>query len=248
MSAYASLAPFYDDLTRDVPYGAFADFYERIFKEYGVKPRLLLDLACGTGTLTVELARRGYELIGADASEDMLAVAMAKCAGESLPVMPMFLNQTMEELDLYGTVSAAVSSLDGVNYLPPERLGQVFERLRLFVEPGGLFIFDVNSPEKLRSLDGQVFLDETEEVYCVWRARLSEDGDALDYGMDVFSLAGDGNWERDFEEHTEYIHPIERLTQELSAHGFGEIRVFGELRGGPPAEGEQRIFIAARRL
>ncbi len=112
MSAYASLAPFYDDLTRDVPYGAFADFYELLFKEYGVKPRLLLDLACGTGTLTVELARRGYEVIGADASEDMLAMAMDKCAGETLPVMPIFLNQSMEELDLYGTVSAAVSSLE----------------------------------------------------------------------------------------------------------------------------------------
>ncbi len=248
MSAYASLAPFYDALTRDVPYGEFADFYELLFKKYGVEPRLLLDLACGTGTLTLELARRGYEMIGADASEDMLAMAVEKCGEAPLPVPPIFLRQSMEELDLYGTVSAAVSSLDGINYLPRSRLGQVFERLRLFVEPGGLFIFDVNSPEKLRGLDGQIFLDETEDAYCVWRAQLTEDGSALQYGMDVFSLTGDGTWERDFEEHTEYIHPVERLTAELTAHGFGEIGVFGELRDAPPEAGEQRIFVAARRL
>lgn len=248
MSAYGFLAPFYDGLTDDVPYGAFADFYELLFKKYGLEPELILDLACGTGTLTRELARRGYELIGADASEDMLAVAMSKCAEERFPVMPIFLNQSMEELDLYGTVSAAVSSLDGINYLPPERLGQVFERLRLFVEPGGLFIFDVNSPEKLRSLDGQIFLDETEDVYCVWRAELDGAESAIDYGMDVFARKDNGDWERGFEEHTEYIHPVERLVSELAAHGFGEIGVFGDLRDAPPEEDEQRIFIAARRL
>ncbi len=247
MSAYESLAAYYDSLTGDVPYGRFADFYELIFRRYAVRPTLVLDLACGTGTLTWELARRGYEMIGVDASPDMLAEAMEKGEEADAPVAPIFLNQSMETLDLYGTVSAAVCSLDGVNYLPPGSLGTVFERLRLFVEPGGLFIFDVNTPEKLLALDGQVFLDETEDVYCVWRAQLSEDGGALTYGMDVFSLRPDGAWERDFEEHTEYIHPVERLTAELTAHGFGEIRVFGELRDEPPRVNEQRVFIAAKR-
>ncbi len=248
MSAYESLAAHYDSLTGDVPYGRFADFYELIFQRYAVRPTLVLDLACGTGTLTWELAQRGYEMIGVDASPDMLAEAMEKGEGADVPVAPIFLEQSMEELDLYGTVSAAVCSLDGVNYLPPERLGAVFERLRLFVEPGGLFIFDVNTPAKLLALDGQVFLDETEDVYCVWRAQLSEDGGALTYGMDLFSLRPDGAWERDFEEHTEYLHTQQALSRELEAHGFGEIRVFGELRDAPPRENEQRVFIAARRL
>ncbi len=247
MSAYESLAAYYDSLTGDVPYGRFADFYELIFRRYAVRPTLVLDLACGTGTLTWELARRGYEMIGVDASPDMLAEAMEKGGEADAPVAPIFLNQSMETLDLYGTVSAAVCSLDGVNYLPPESLGTVFERLRLFVEPGGLFIFDVNTPERLLALDGQVFLDETEDVYCVWRAELSEDGGALRYGMDVFSRTEDDRWERSFEEHTEYIHPVERLIEELTAHGFGEIRVFGELRDEPPRADEQRVFIAAKR-
>lgn len=247
MSSYESLAPFYDSLTGDVPYRRFADFYELIFRKYAARPTLVLDLACGTGTLTAELARRGYEMIGVDASADMLAEAMEKAEETDAPVRPIFLNQTMEELDLYGTVSAAVCSLDGINYLPPEHLGTVLERLRLFVEPGGLFIFDINTPQKLRALDGQVFLDETDDVYCVWRAELDDGGGALKYGMDLFTRTDDGLWERSFEEHTEYIHSPERLTSELAAHGFGEIRVFAELRDGPPAEDEQRIFIAARR-
>lgn len=248
MSAYEALAPHYDSLTGDVPYGRFADFYELIFQKYGARPTLVLDLACGTGTLTNELACRGYELIGVDASADMLAEAMEKAGESGAPIPPVFLNQTMEELDLYGTVSAAVCSLDGVNYLPPEDLSKVFERLRLFVEPGGLFIFDVNTPRKLRSMDGQVFLDETDDVYCVWRAELTGDGAALRYGMDLFSLTRDGLWERSFEEHTEYIHSLERLVDALESHGFGEIRTLAELRDEPPREDEQRIFVAARRL
>lgn len=248
MSAYLSLAPWYDDLTRDVSYGEFADFYELIFRKYGVSPSLCLDLACGTGTLTLELARRGYEMIGVDGSEDMLSVAQEKALDARVPVRPIFLHQTMEGLDLYGTVSAAVCSLDGINYLPPDALGPVFERLRLFVEPGGLFIFDVNTPEKLKGLDDQMFCDETDDVFCVWRTELTEDGDALHYGLDIFSRLADDVWERGEEEHLEYLHRVDTLTQELEAHGFGEIRTFAELRDRPPGEDERRIFIAARRL
>ena len=248
MSAYYSLAPFYDDLTQDVPYERFADFYELIFRRYGVQPRMLLDLACGTGTLTVLLARRGYEMIGADASEEMLSVAMDKAAGEDLAVLPLFLCQSMEDLDLYGTVNAAICSLDGINYVPAEALPEVFHKLHLFVEPGGVVIFDVNTPEKLRGLDGQVFLDETEDVYCVWRAEFDDGRGALIYGMDVFARLDDDTWERGAEEHIEYAHSPALLTQILTEQGFGEIAVFGELTDRPPKPGEQRIFVAARRV
>lgn len=248
MSAYLSLAPWYDELTRDVPYGDFAGFYELIFRKYGTAPFLVLDLACGTGTLTLELARRGYEMIGVDGSEEMLAVAQEKALEADVPLRPIYLAQTMEGLDLYGTVSAAVCSLDGIDYLPPKSLGAVFERLRLFVEPGGVFIFDVNTPEKLKSLDGQLFCDETENVFCVWRAELDPDINALRYGLDLFARLEDNVWERGEEEHVEYLHSVDTLTRELISHGFGEIRIYGELRDAPPREGEQRIFIAARRL
>ena len=248
MTPYVSLAPFYDELTGDVPYRRFADFYQSLFAGYGVTPRLVLDLACGTGTLTLELARRGYELIGVDASADMLSVAQEKALEAAPAVPPIFLQQTMEELDLFGTVDAAVCSLDGINYVPDQALDRVFDRLRLFVAPGGVFIFDVNTPSRLESLDGQVFLDERDDVYCVWRGELAEDRSCLRYGMDVFSLRPDGAWDREGEEHVEYIHTASRLTRCLESHGFGDIRIFGELRQEPPEDYEQRIFIAARRM
>ena len=246
MSAYIPLAPMYDSLTRDVPYGAFADFYELLFKKYGVSPKLVLDLACGTGTLTCLLAGRGYEMIGVDGSEEMLSQAAQK-AREMAEPKPIFLCQDMGELDLYGTVEAAVCSLDGINYLPPEELDTVFERLRLFIEPGGMLIFDVNTPEKLRNLDGQVFLDEGEDVYCVWRAGFYEEDNACVYGIDLFTRVREDLWLRSQEEHVEYAHSVELLREALLRHSFEDISIYGELEDRPPEKGEQRIFFAALR-
>ena len=247
MSAYVSLATYYDALTQDVPYGRFVDFYEDIFCRYGICPGLVLDLACGTGTITLLMAEKGYEMIGVDASEDMLAAAMEKVAGAKCDVCPMFLCQSMEELDLYGTVSAAICSLDGINYVPPASLSQVFQRLRLFLEPGGVFVFDVNTPEKLKGQDGQLYIDETDNVYCVWRTEFDFEENVCNYGIDIFMRRG-GLWQRGFEEHTEYAHSIRDLKQQLEKSGFGDISVFGELRPESPSEGERRVFLAARRL
>jgi ubiquinone/menaquinone biosynthesis C-methylase UbiE len=244
---YVPLAPFYDELTRDVPYGSFADFYEEIFKKYSKKPEMILDLACGTGTLTCILAQRGYEMIGTDSSEEMLSQAMEKAYELENAITPMFLNQSMEELDLYGTVSAAVCSLDGINYVPSDALPNIFHRLKLFIEPGGLFIFDINTPEKLKGQDGEMYIDETDDVYCVWRAEFSEDDNACVYGMDLFLRHGEV-WVRRQEEHVEYAHTVELLTKYLENAGFGEISVFGELKLTEPEEHENRIFIAAKRL
>ena len=173
MSSYGFLASCYDALTGDVCYGEFADFYERVFRRADGEYWLLLDLCCGTGSLTWELARRGYDMIGVDLSADMLAQASSKWEETDFP--PLFLCQDAAELDLYGTVDAALCSLDGMNYIPPSALPEVFRRLGLFVRPGGLLIFDIRTPEFLRSLDGQVFVDEKEGLLCLWRAELSEE-------------------------------------------------------------------------
>ena len=184
MSCYDALARWYDSLTGDVPYGAFADYYEKLFAADGGEFRLLLDLCCGTGTLTWEMARRGYEMIAADRSVEMLMEAQSKSAEGAVP--PLFLCQSAEELDLYGTVDAAVCCLDGFNYIPADTLPEVFRRLHLFIRPGGLMIFDIRTPDFLRALDGQVFVDEKEDVLCLWRADFDEDLSALVYGMDLF--------------------------------------------------------------
>lgn len=243
MSAYGPLAGWYDALTGDVPYGEFADFYEKLLHREGRDTLTLLDLCCGTGTLTRLLAGRGHELIGVDASSDMLAVAQEKAEEESFPVKPMFLCQEASELDLYGTVEGAYSSLDGVNYIPPEELPEVFRRLHLFLEPGGILAFDIQAPEHLRELDGETFVDEDEDVLCLWRAEFDEEENALVYGMDIFSREG-ALWRREEEEHVEYAHAPEGLCALLEAAGFRDARV---IRDGVQAD-MGRLFIRAENL
>ena len=240
MSCYSSLAGYYDKLTGDVPYSKFIEFYEAEFARDGGEFRLLLDLCCGTGTLTCELARRGYELIAADASVDMLMQAREKSAELRCP--PLFLCQDAAELDLYGTVDAAVCSLDGMNYIAPEALSEVFRRLHLFIRPGGLFIFDIRTPDWFRALDGDIFVDEKDDLLCLWRADFDEDMSAMIYGMDIFSRAG-ALWERSSEEHIEYAHEPEMLKAALESAGFVDVRLCRDCPQGDAG----RLFIAAKR-
>ena len=235
-SAYGPLAGFYDRLTEDVDYRAFADRYEAAFQTEGGAFHMLLDLCCGTGSMSLELSRRGYEVIAVDASEDMLMQAREKCA--RLPLPPLFLHQNAAELDLYGTVDAAVCTLEGVNYLSPEELRRLAARLRFFIRPGGLFLFDVRSPDFLRGLDGETFVDEDEDVFCLWRADFDEGLGALVYGMDLFSRQKGGLWRRSREAHIEYAHPVAFLQEAFSACGFADVQA---------EEAEDRLFFRCRR-
>ena len=240
MSSYSRLASWYDRLTGDVPYEQFAELYETEFARCGGEFRLLLDLCCGTGTLTELMGRRGYEMIGLDASPDMLMQAREKCA--SLPVPPLFLCQDAAEIDLYGTVDAAFCGLDGINYIPPEDLRQLFFRLRYFVRPDGLVIFDVHLPDWFRSLDGEIFVDENEDLLCLWRADFDEEENAVVYGMDLFERQG-SLWCRSEEEHVEYAHEPEALKALLEELGYREVRLIADC----PQKENGRLFISAIR-
>lgn len=248
MNSYAFLAGCYDQLTYDVHYAAWADYLQRHFRRRGLPGNTVLDLACGTGSLTRELAQRGYEMIGVDLSPEMLAEAAEKNrdAGE---VPPIFLCQSMDKLDLYGTVDACVCCLDSVNYVTnPKKLQRAFQRVHLFLTPGGLFLFDINTPEKLERMDGQVFLDETEDTYCVWRAEYSKRSRICSYFMDIFRLDREsGTWERGEELHRERAYTIPELTDYLRQAGFQDIKVYGQLKMRPPVPGEERVFFAARK-
>ena len=246
MSSYDFLAGCYDRLTYDVDYSAWADYIEKHFAKAPLPGRTVLDLACGTGSLTRELALRGYEMIGADQSPEMLAEAAEKNRGAA-PIEPIFLCQSMEKLDLYGTIDACVCCLDSVNYVTdPKKRARAFQRVHLFLMPGGLFLFDVNTPEKLAGLDGQVFLDETEDAYCVWRAEFSRR--ICTYFMDIFRLdPSTGQWDRGEELHRERAYTVEELTALLEGAGFVDVQTWGERKLRPPKPGEQRIFFTARK-
>ena len=241
MSQYHQLASAYDALTRDVNYSAFADYIEWQFSRKSGGVKLALDLCCGTGTLTHLLAERGYEMMGVDVSIDMLAEASAKDSTAEVP--PVFLCQSIERLDLYGTIDACVSTLDSINYITEPRLLQIgFERAHLFLEPGGLFLFDVNRPETLQSMDGQVYLDETEDTYCVWRGSFEDD--LLCFDMDLFRREGK-HWQRYEEQHIQRAYTPETLEQMLRQAGFVAVEQFGNLKREAAGGDDSRIFFAA---
>ena len=248
MSSYDFLAGCYDQFTTDVDYVGWADYIETHFRRRGLPGKTVLDLACGTGSLTYELALRGYEMIGVDLSPEMLAEATEKNRGAG-EIPPIFLCQSMDKLDLYGTIDACVCCLDSVNYVTqPKKLQKAFQRVHLFLMPGGLFLFDVNTPEKLEGLDGQVFLDETEDAYCVWRAEYSRRSRICSYFMDIFRLDEEtGLWERGEEFHQERAYTIEELTGFLQQAGFRDIKVYGNRKLRPPVPDEDRVFFVARK-
>jgi len=245
MGAYENLALSYDRLTNDVAYEAVVDFYEEILKREGVSPRTAVDLACGTGSVAVLLARKGLRVTGVDMSEEMLTVAAQKA--QELENPPVFVCQLLQELSLPRGVDMAVCALDSLDYiLNPQDCAQAIRRIYRALNPGGIFIFDVNTPEKLRAMDGQVFLDEDDDVYCVWRGEFDEKSNICSYGMDLFQQTGDV-WTRSFEEHQEYAYSKEQLTGYLRAAGFTGIEVYADREFLQPREGEQRIYFKARK-
>lgn len=245
MNAYNALAYSYDRLTNDVDYEAVVDFYMQILDKECCRPKTAVDLACGTGSVTLLLAQRGIKVTGVDMSEEMLTVATQKAAVLEDP--PLFVRQMLQQLHLPRGVDLAVCALDSMDYIvEPKDCAQAIKRVYKALNPGGIFIFDVNTPEKLRAMDGQVFLDEDEDVYCVWRGEFDEDTNICSYGMDLFQRHGD-KWLRSFEEHREYAYSAEQLTGYLRDAGFTEIEIFGDRMLQQPSCEDQRIYLKARK-
>lgn len=171
--AYEALASAYDALTYDIAYDDALRFMQQLLADAGLHPETVVDLACGTGSLSVRLAAQGYRVYGVDLSEEMLTQAAEKAMQMENP--PYFVCQDMCKLELPEPVDWIVCMLDSVNYiLDPADCAGMMRHVAECLKPGGMFIFDINTPEKLRALDGQVFLDETEDDYCVWRTEFDE--------------------------------------------------------------------------
>ena len=245
MNAYRNLAASYDRLTNDVDYEATVEFYMEILRREGVQPRSVVDLACGTGSVTAILARMGYPVLGVDMSEEMLTEAMGKVMDMENP--PRFVCQKLQELRLPRAVDMAVCALDSLDYITdPADCKEAIRRVYKALNPGGIFIFDVNTPEKLRAMDGQVFLDEDDDVYCVWRGEFDEETNICTYWMDLFQRQGKV-WNRSYEEHREYAYSEAQLRGYLKAAGFTHIEVYADRKFEAPQAGEQRIYFKARK-
>jgi len=245
MDAYLALADSYDRLTNDVDYDAVVEFYMQLLEREGLKPRTAVDLACGTGSVALLLAERGLEVTAVDMSEDMLCVAQQKAQERERLIT--FACQKLQQLCLPKAVDLAVCALDSMDYITePADCAEAIRRVYKALNPGGCFIFDVNTPEKLRAMDGQVFLDEDEDVYCVWRGQFDEQTNICAYGMDLFQRRGTV-WHRSFEEHREYAYSAKQLVDYLKLAGFTAIEVFADRHLEAPGAGEQRIYLKARK-
>ena len=245
MEAYHDLAFSYDRLTNDVDYAGTVDFYFEILKREGLQPRTAVDLACGTGSVALLLAGKGLRVTAVDMSPEMLTVAQQKAQEAELTVQ--FACQHLQQLHLPVGVDLAVCALDSIDYiLDPKDCAQAIRRVYKALNPGGCFIFDVNTPEKLRAMDAQVFLDEDDDVYCVWRGEFDEETNICSYGMDLFQRR-ENVWHRSFEEHREYAYSAGQLVRYLREAGFTSVAVYGDRKFAPPEAGEQRIYLKARK-
>ena len=245
MEAYRNLAASYDRLTNDVDYESTVAFYWQILEREGLTPRTAVDLACGTGSVALLLARKGLQVVGVDMSEDMLCEASQKAQEEEN--RPLFVCQKLQELSLPRGVDLATCALDSLDYITdPADCQEAIRRVYRVLNPGGCFIFDVNTPEKLRAMDDQIFLDEDDDVYCIWRGEFDESSNICTYAMDLFQRQG-SHWQRSYEEHQEYAYSARQLTEYLRAAGFTNIEVYADRRFEKPAPGEQRIYLKARK-
>jgi len=245
MEAYRNLATSYDRLTNDVDYSSIVEFYWEILSREDLQPRTAVDLACGTGSVALLLAGKGLQVTGVDISPEMLCMASQKA--ENLDNRPIFVCQKLQNLHLPVGVDLAVCALDSMDYITdPADCQAAIRRVYKALNPGGCFIFDVNTPEKLKAMDGQVFLDEDDDVYCVWRGEFDDDSNICTYWMDLFQREGNV-WHRSYEEHREYAYSAEQLVAYLKEAGFTGIQVYGDRKRTAPETGEQRIYLKARK-
>ena len=250
LDGYDVLAPVYDRLNDTVDYAKWSDFVEKCFKKYGtdISIRQVLDLGCGTGSMTLSLARKGYDMIGLDLSEDMLSVAESRAREEGLRDI-LFIVGDMCSFELYGTVDAVVCCLDGINHLSRrEDVDACFAMVARYLNPGGVFVFDLNTPYKFRTVySDRDYILEDDGVMCCWRNRLSRSGDVVDFYLTVFREKSDGTWTRDDGVERERAYGIRTIKNLLSQNGLELCNVSSGYEFEAPSENTERWYITARK-
>lgn len=242
MSNYDIFAYYYDSLTLNVDYAGRADYISEILARKGHDSGITLDLACGTGSLTVELKKRGFDIYGIDSSVSMLSIAKDKSPDT------LFLCQKMQNLDLYGTVDTVVCALDSINHLSSkEQIQQAFNKVSFFMNPEGLFIFDFNTVYKHENvLKDNVFIYDTENVYCVWQNRLKKKSARVDISLDFFGKEGK-KYVRSSEHFSEITFPVEEVLEMLRLAGFKETEVYDDMSFESPKPDSQRVVFVAKK-
>ena len=244
---YTGFAEVYDELMADVKYAEWADFYAAMMAAYGIRSGKVCECACGTGGLTIPLARKGFQMTGVDLSQEMLwqAAQKAREAGVALP----FVRQDMRKLHLHRPMDAVLATCDGVNYLlTDEDLTSFFRAAYQALRPGGGLFFDISTPYKLRNnLGNQIICDDTEHITYLWQNRYSDKSATVEMHLCIFVRQEDGLYKRIDEEQKQKAHEAQHLIELMQQAGFDRVMVFGNGRMEQPRDNEQRWHFAAVR-
>lgn len=243
MDAYGKFAEVYDALMEDVPYGEIANLIEQEIKAQGVQNPLVLDLACGTGTLTGLLQKKGFDMIGADSSAEMLFVAQKKHPDI------LFLNQSMEDFELYGTVGSICCCLDSINYLTEDSaLDTVFRLCNNYLEPGGLLLFDINSEYKFSHvLADNIFTFDSGDIFYTWENYYMKEEKLCDFYLTFFVKHG-SLYERFDETHTERCYSENEIREALTRNGFAVKKVLDGFTNHPAHKESERLFFVCENV
>ena len=238
---YRKWAVFYDRL-QDAEYDVIGWFFHKLLCENGADSGILLDLACGTGTLSRHFANYGYDVIGADISPEMLSEA-AKKPHKNI----QYLCQDMTKLDLFGTIDCCICVLDVLNHLPDEEaVRKALSRVSLFMNKGGVLVFDMNTLHKHEEiLSGKDFIIEQEDVFCAWQNSPSVNG-KVDITLDIFAREG-SVWNRYTESLSEIAYSLDEVTDMLEENGFGDVKIYDWLSDKPANKlSEKAVFVAIK--
>ncbi len=246
MSMYENFARVYDAYMDNIPYEQWGEYLAEQLAQAGIKDGLLLDLCCGTGSLTEYLAGRGYDMIGVDASEDMLEAALEKKYESGADIL--YLQQDMREFELYGTVRAIVCTCDSLNYLESyEDLVQVFRLVNNYLDPEGLFFFDVKTLYTFRELLGdQTFTRESDDCVMIWENSWYEEEQINEYSLTLFLEEDNGLYRRYDEDHCQRAFHQTDICRALEEAGLKLERITGGYEDTAPGEKSQRLLFTAR--
>ena len=247
MEAYTGFASVYDLFMDNIPYKDWCAYVTGLLKEHGISDGLLLDLGCGTGKLTRLLAAEGYDMIGVDLSEEMLEIALEHEMED--PKQILYLQQDMREFELYGTVKAIVSICDSMNYITEdEDLLEVFKLVNNYLDPEGVFIFDLNTVYKYEKILGeQTIAENREDASFIWDNYYDEEEQINEYDLALFIPEGKDGLYRKYEEvHYQRAYELELVKELLEKAGMEFVAAYDAFTKNPVNEKSERIYVIAR--
>ena len=247
MEAYSGFAKVYDLFMDNIPYGEWTDYVKELLEEEGIKDGIILDLGCGTGSVTELLAKSGFDMIGIDNSEEMLEIAMEKRVESGLDIL--YILQDMREFEHYATVKGVVSICDSMNYiLDDEDLLVVFKLVHNYLDNEGIFIFDMNTMYKYENiLADNTFAEDREESSFIWENYYDEEEEINQYDLSLFVQEEDGRYRKYEETHLQRAYDQRNVEDLIRESGLELLHVYDAFTRELPAEDSQRIYFVCRR-